>query len=66
MASCRACSGLAKRAVMFAAVAEVGERARFLRGRFERGSCEVGTASGMGSDIVVVVWLREWWWWRLS
>jgi hypothetical protein len=27
-------------------------RARFLRGRLERGSAEVGIDSGMGSDIV--------------
>lgn len=45
-------SGLAKRAVKVAAWAETGVRARFLVGRLERGSCEVGIDSGIGSDIV--------------
>lgn len=50
-------SGLAKRVVMALAVWERGERARFLRGRLERGSAEVGIDSGICSDIVVW-WLR--------
>jgi hypothetical protein len=45
-------SGLEKRAVRVAAWAEVGVRARFLVGRLERGSWEVGIDSGIGSDIV--------------
>jgi hypothetical protein len=48
-------SGLAKRASSWAAVWERGERARFLVGRLERGSAEVGIDSGMGSDIVLMV-----------
>lgn len=47
-------SGFAKRAVREAACAVVGVRARRLRGRWERGSEEVGMDSGMGSDIVVM------------
>ena len=46
-------SGFAKRAVRVAAWAETGVRARFLVGRLERGSWEVGIDSGIGSDIVV-------------
>jgi len=30
----------------------VGVRARFFKGRLERGSAEVGMLSGMGSDIL--------------
>jgi hypothetical protein len=45
-------SGLAKRASREAAWEETGVRARFLRGRLERGSAEVGTDSGMGSDMI--------------
>lgn len=37
------------------AVWERGLRARFLRGRLERGSAEVGMLSGIGSDILIVV-----------
>lgn len=44
-------SGLEKRDEICEAVWERGERARFLRGRFERGSAEVGMLSGIGSDI---------------
>lgn len=46
-------SGLLKRAVIWEAVCDRGLRARFLRGRLERGSAEVGIDSGMRSDIVV-------------
>lgn len=54
-------SGLAKRASSCAAVWDLGERARFLVGRLERGSAEVGMLSGIGSDIAVVcgVWCSE-------
>lgn len=45
-------SGLAKRASSWVAWAEVGVRARRLRGRRERGSADVGMDSGMGSDIL--------------
>ncbi len=45
-------SGLEKSAVREAAWAVVGVRARRLRGRWERGSAEVGIDSGMGSDIL--------------
>jgi hypothetical protein len=45
-------SGLAKRWEICEAVWLLGLRARFLRGRLERGSAEVGIDSGMGSDIV--------------
>jgi hypothetical protein len=47
-------SGFAKRASTWDAWAVRGVRARFLVGRCERGSAEVGIDSGMGSDIVVV------------
>lgn len=47
-------SGFEKRAEMWEAVSERGERARFLRGRLLRGSADVGILSGMGSDIVRV------------
>ena len=47
-------SGFAKRAVSDAAWDEVGVRASRFVGRLERGSCEVGMLSGMGSDIVGV------------
>jgi len=50
-------SGLAKRASSCAAVCDLGERARFLVGRLERGSAEVGMLSGMASDIVMVLWI---------
>jgi hypothetical protein len=50
-----------------------GVRARFLSGRWERGSALVGMDSGMGSDIVVVVvlilgvgCLRKSWRWILD
>jgi hypothetical protein len=46
-------SGFANRAVRVAAWAETGVRARFLVGRLERGSWEVGIDSGIGSDIVI-------------
>lgn len=45
-------SGLENRAVREAAWAVVGVRARRFRGRWERGSAEVGIDSGMGSDIM--------------
>lgn len=52
-------SGFAKRAETWEDTWERGERARFLRGRFERGSAEVGMLSGMGSDILLVcAWIR--------
>jgi len=48
-------SGLEKRAEREAACAEMGvSMARFLRGRLERGSAEVGIDSGMFSDILCV------------
>jgi len=31
-----------------------GERARFLTGRLDRGSAEVGMDSGIGSDILLI------------
>jgi hypothetical protein len=46
-------SGLEKRDFRVAACWVVGVRARFLRGRLERGSWEVGIDSGICSDIVV-------------
>jgi hypothetical protein len=49
-------SGLAKRASSCAAVWDLGERARFLVGRLERGSADVGMLSGICSDIVQVLW----------
>ena len=58
-------SGFAKRASMWEAVSERGDRARFLRGRLERGSAEVGMLSGMGSDIldaVCFIWRFVWRW----
>lgn len=44
-------SGLAKSAVREAAWEDVGVRARFLVGRWERGSADVGIDSGPGADI---------------
>lgn len=44
-------SGLAKRASREAAWADVGDRARFLVGRRERGSAEVGMEEGPGADM---------------
>jgi hypothetical protein len=44
-------SGLAKSAVNEAACDEVGDRARFLVGRWDRGSADVGIDSGPGADI---------------
>ncbi len=44
-------SGFAKRASTCEACAVTGVRARRFVGRLERGSCEVGIDSGMGSDI---------------
>jgi hypothetical protein len=49
-------SGLANRASSCEAVWDLGERARFLVGRLERGSAEVGIDSGMGSDILMRLW----------
>lgn len=46
-------SGFAKRASILADCLDDGERARFLRGRRDRGSAEVGILSGMGSDMTV-------------
>lgn len=48
-------SGLAKRASTEAACAETGVRARFLVGRRERGSAEVGTESGPSADMVMLL-----------
>lgn len=45
-------SGFAKRASTWEACAVRGVRARFLVGRLERGSAEVGMDSGIGSDMV--------------
>ena len=49
----RSRSGLAKSASSSAEWADVGERARRLVGRWLRRSCEVGTLSGIFSDILV-------------
>lgn len=49
-------SGFAKRASTWADCAEEGVRARFLVGRCERLSAEVGMDSGIGSDMAV--WVR--------
>lgn len=48
-------SGLENSAVIWEAVWERGERARFLRGRFDRGSAEVGIDSGICSDMFVLL-----------
>jgi hypothetical protein len=53
-------SGLANRASSCAAVCDFGERARFLVGRLERGSAEVGILSGICSDIVRVLCSQLW------
>ena len=45
-------SGLENRASTCDAAVDRGERARFLRGRLERGSADVGIDSGMFSDIL--------------
>lgn len=45
-------SGFAKRASTWEACSVRGVRARFFTGRFERGSADVGIASGIGSDMV--------------
>ena len=50
---CMSRSGFAKRASTCEACSVRGVRARFLTGRLERGSADVGMASGIGSDIVV-------------
>lgn len=50
--SSRGRDGSAMRVDISSAVAEVGVRARRLRGLRERGSMEVGTDSGIGSDMV--------------
>lgn len=47
-------SGLAKRASTLEACCERGVRARFLVGRLEWRSEDVGIDSGMGSDMVIV------------
>lgn len=52
-------SGFAKRASTSAACTVRGVRARFLVGRLERGSAEVGIDSGMGSDMVVAGAVRR-------
>lgn len=44
------------------ACSETGVRARFLRGRLLRGSAEVGTDSGIFSDILVMVFGGMWSW----
>jgi hypothetical protein len=38
-----------------AACSETGVSARFLVGRLDRGSCDVGMDSGIGSDIVLAM-----------
>lgn len=48
-------SGFANSASSWAAVWDFGDSARFLVGRLERGSAEVGMLSGIGSDIVMVL-----------
>ncbi len=48
-------SGLAKSASREAACAEVGERARRLVGRWERGSAEVGMDSGTSADMLLML-----------
>ncbi len=62
-------SGWEKRVAREAACALVGVRASRFVGRLERGSCEVGIDSGIGSDIfrrgwglVVVLGGRVGWW----
>ncbi len=45
-------SGLAKSASTWLACWVLGVRARFLSGRLERGSWDVGIDSGIGSDMV--------------
>ena len=45
-------SGFANKASREAAWEETGVRARFLRGRFDLGSEEVGIDSGIGSDMI--------------
>lgn len=45
-------SGFAKSASTCADCCETGVRARFLVGRLERGSADVGIDSGMGSDML--------------
>ena len=52
-------SGLAKRASTCADCCVVGVRARFLVGRWERRSEEVGMDSGIGSDMLAIQELRE-------
>lgn len=52
-------SGLAKSASTEAATEAACVRARLLRGRLDLGSAEVGIDSGMGSDIMVVVYLSS-------
>lgn len=49
-------SGLAKRASSSAAWAETGVRARFLVGRLDRGSADVGMDSGPSPDMAAVWW----------
>lgn len=49
-------SGFANNASKEAAWEETGVRARFFRGRLERGSEEVGIDSGIGSDISMFAW----------
>lgn len=48
-------SGCEKRDASDWACAEVGVSARRLVGRLERGSCEVGIDSGIGSDMILLV-----------
>lgn len=48
-------SGFLKRLASCADCWDVGERARFLVGRWDRGSIDVGMDSGMFSDIAIVV-----------
>jgi hypothetical protein len=42
------------------AVSDRGESARRFRGRFERGSADVGTDSGMFSDMMKDVFVTVW------
>lgn len=48
-------SGFSKRASREAAWADTGPRRRFLTGRLDRGSADVGMLSGMGSDMLIVI-----------
>lgn len=53
-------SGWENRDATEAACVDVGVSARRLVGRLERGSCEVGIDSGIGSDIFGLVGEMRW------